>query len=88
MRIILVEVSLIASGFDGYSIGGVMDLFNLTATEMLELMKNKSISATEVALSVIFTTDKFCDDKISDASLILGAEITSSFLTPSWLLAI
>ena len=53
MRIILVEVSLIASGFDGYSIGGVMDLFNLTATEMLELMKNKSISATEVALSVM-----------------------------------
>ena len=53
MRIILVEVSLIASGFDGYSLGGVMDLFNLTATEMLELMKNKSISATEVALSVM-----------------------------------
>ena len=53
MRIILVEVSLIASGFGGYSLGGVMDLFNLTATEMLELMKNKSISATEVALSVM-----------------------------------
>ena len=41
-----------------------------------------------MSLSVIFTTDKFCDDKISDASLILGAEITSSFLTPSWVLAI
>ncbi|MFL2644807.1 MAG: amidase [Dehalococcoidia bacterium] len=30
-----------------------MDLYNLTATEMLELMKSKNISATEVAKSII-----------------------------------
>ena len=62
-------------------------LFLSLSIERLNLFIKGTIKSKDVSLSLILITDKFCDIKIDEASLIFKAEMEASFLTPSAVLA-